>query len=216
MPCKHKFFEDLNLVNLNFEPTTLIVGTFNPAWPANNQSQWFYGRTRNNYFWDVLPALYQQPGLRNIPAANKPLNWKLFCQTHKIAITDLIGSVNDADELNNEHQTFLGDYSDSNIAGRFNDFELTNVIALLKKYHSIQSVYLTTRAQIPFFNEIWNAIETYCSENNIRCRRLLTPSGSARYQIPTSYVPQFPVYNGFLANYILENWHQEWHEQNLV
>ena len=216
MPCNHKFIQDLNLENLDFQPTTLIVGTFNPAWPANNQAQWFYGRTTRNYFWDVLPALYQQPGLRNIPAAEKPQAWKKFCQTNNIAITDLIGSVNDADEMNNEHHIFLGDYSDSNIANRFHDFALTAVVDILQNNPSIKSVYLTTKAQIPFFNEIWNAIENYCLENNIHCRRLLTPSGSARYQIPAGYVPQFPIYNGVLANYILENWHQEWHEQNLL
>jgi hypothetical protein len=142
MSCNHKFLEDLKLENLNYKPTSLIVGTFNPAWPANNQAQWFYGRTRNNYFWDVLPALYQQAGLRNIPVADKPSVWKRSCQTNKIAITDLIRTVNDADELNNEHRTSLGNYSDNNIANR------------------------------------------------------LTPSGSARYQIPAGYVPQHPVYNG--------------------
>jgi len=214
MPCNHKFIEDLNLENLDFQPITLIVGTFNPAWPVNNQAQWFYGRTARNYFWDVLPALYQQAGLRNIPAADKPSVWKRFCKTNRIAITDLIRSVNDADALNNEHNTFLGDYSDSNIANRFNDFALIDVVRILQNNPSIKSVYLTTRAQIPFFNEIWNAIENYCLERNIHCRRLLTPSGSARYQIPAGYVPQFPVYNGILANFILENWHQEWHQIN--
>jgi hypothetical protein len=212
MPCNHKFIEDLNLENLDFQPTTLIVGTFNPAWPENNQAQWFYGRIARNYFWDVLPALYQQPALRNLLADEIPVIWKMFCKRHNIAITDLVRSVNDADELNNEHHTFLGDYSDRNIANRFNDFALTDVISLLRQHSSIKSVYLTTKAQIPFFNEIWNAIENYCLENNIHCRRLLTPSGSARYQIPAGYVPQFPAFNGVLANYILENWQQEWHE----
>lgn len=216
MPCHHKFIEDLNLENLDFKPEVLIVGTFNPAWPENNQAQWFYGRTRNNYFWDVLPVLYQHHGLRSIPAEEKPLAWKKFCQTQKIAITDLIDSINDADELNNEHHLLLRNYSDSNIADSFNDFALTDVVSLLKKHPSIKSVYLTTRAQIPFFNDIWNAIENYSNINQIHCRRLLTPSGSARYHIPPGYVPQFPVYNGVLANYILENWHQEWHEQNLI
>ncbi|RZL68519.1 MAG: hypothetical protein EOO93_03660 [Pedobacter sp.] len=215
MPCNHKFIRDLNLENLDFLPTTLIVGTFNPAWPANNQAQWFYGRTRNNYFWDVLPALFQQNGLRNIPAEDKPKTWKDFCQTNKIAMTDLISTINDADELDNEHNVLLSNYSDNNIANSFNDFDLTDVVGLLRRYPTIKSVYLTTLAQIPFFNELWNVIENYSLQNGIHCRRLLTPSGSARYQIPAGYVPQFPVYNGVLANYILENWHQEWHQQNL-
>ncbi|WP_411726187.1 hypothetical protein [Methyloglobulus sp.] len=32
MACIHKFASDLNLEQIDFEPTTLIVGTFNPGW----------------------------------------------------------------------------------------------------------------------------------------------------------------------------------------
>jgi hypothetical protein len=215
MPCNHKFQEDLTLERLDFEPTTLIVGTFNPAWPDNNQAQWFYGRTRNNYFWDVLPALYGANGLRNIPVQDKPSAWKRFCSQHKIAITDLIGCINDADEDKPLHQELLAGYRDNVIVNNFNDFELTNVISLLQKNPSIKNVYLTTQAQIPVFNNIWNEVEAYCLAHQIHCKKLLTPSGSARYQIPNGYIPQLPVYDGVLANYILENWLQEWNELNI-
>jgi hypothetical protein len=211
MPCQHKFIEDLNLKKIDFEPTTLIVGTFNPAWPANNRAEWFYGRTRNNYFWDVLPTLFYQPGLRNIPANDKPLIWKQFCNHHKIAITDLVSCINDADQDNPQHQEWLNGYTDHAIAAHFDDFELTNLIGLLHQNPSIENVYLTTKAQIPFFNEVWNEIEIYCLARQIHCQRLLTPSGSARYQIPAGYIPQFPAYNVVLANFILENWRREWH-----
>ena len=107
MACKHKFNENLNLENLDFEPEVLIVGTFNPAWPENNQATWFYGRTARNYFWDVLPALYLQPALRNIPAHEKPLAWKEFCSKHRIALTDLISCINTADLNNVEHQQLI-------------------------------------------------------------------------------------------------------------
>jgi len=52
MACNHKFIEYLNLENLDFEPTTLIVGTFNPEWPAGNQAEWFYGRTHNQDYME--------------------------------------------------------------------------------------------------------------------------------------------------------------------
>lgn len=216
MPCNHKFIEDLNLENLDFEPTTLIIGTFNPAWPENNTAQWFYGRTRNNYFWDVLPKLYQQPALRNLHADEIPVVWKMFCKKHEIAITDLISSINDADEANVKHQTLLGKFEDPDIAKNFKEFELTDVVGLLKTHKSIRSVYLTTKAQITFFNEIWNKIESYCLENKIHCRRLLTPSGGARFQVYSEYVPKYPVFNGVLANYILESWYEDWHEKNAL
>jgi len=57
MACNHKFKKYLKLEKLDFIPETLIVGTFNPAWPAGNYAEWFYGRTSNNYFWEVLPNL---------------------------------------------------------------------------------------------------------------------------------------------------------------
>jgi hypothetical protein len=34
MACNHKFKSFLRLEKLDFKPETLIVGTFNPAWPA--------------------------------------------------------------------------------------------------------------------------------------------------------------------------------------
>lgn len=66
MPCQHKFLNDLDLSyvrELGYTPTTLIVGTFNPAWPEH-PAPWFYGRTHDahgnpsNRFWHVLPELY--------------------------------------------------------------------------------------------------------------------------------------------------------------
>lgn len=212
MPCPHKFIDDLNLENLDFTPTTLIVGTFNPAWPANNQAKWFYGRTRNNYFWDVLPALFQESGLRNAPVSDRPAVWKQFCNRQRIAITDLISCINDAHTP--LHDALLNGYEDSKIAKHFSDFVITDITGLLQQYRSIQNVFLTTKAQIPLFNQIWNGIDAYCRSHQIYCRRLLTPSGSARYQIPRGYVPRSRVYDGVLANFILENWRQEWYQNN--
>jgi hypothetical protein len=79
MPCPHKFQKCLNLDKLDFAPETLIVGTFNPAWPEDNYAEWFYGRTGNNYFWDVLAEssislimnLYEPRGLTHV-------DWKTF------------------------------------------------------------------------------------------------------------------------------------------
>lgn len=79
MPCNHKFIEDLNLKNLNFKPTTLIVGTFNPEWPVGNTAEWFYGRIDNN-FWDVLPRIYGNKSMR----CSKPSDWKKFCEEKKL------------------------------------------------------------------------------------------------------------------------------------
>src|SRR5579862_8159173 len=107
MPCLHKFHEYLELETIDFEPNTLIVGTFNPAWPAENPAEWFYGRIRNNYFWDVLPRIYDP--ILNLRRGNH-LQWKQFCSVNGIALTDFITSINDADEANEEHQEILASY----------------------------------------------------------------------------------------------------------
>jgi hypothetical protein len=99
MACSHKFAEYLNLERIDFEPTTLIVGTFKPGWEnINNNAPWFYGRThdlngnQNNNFWDVLPRLYEEQSLIN----NDHNAWKDFCSRKKIAITDIIQKIEDA------------------------------------------------------------------------------------------------------------------------
>jgi hypothetical protein len=205
MPCPHKFLEDLNLDRLDFEPETLIVGTFNPAWPANNQAAWFYGRTARNYFWDVLPSIYGEPGLRNIPMHERPHSWKNFCSRNKVAITDLIRCINGANE--NEDELLLGNYRDDVIAANFHDFEFTDIIGLLQRFPSIKNVYLTTQANIPLFNDLWSTIEEYCHnhQQDYNCRRLLTPSGGARFQMQ-NYIPQNVVIQPMLANFIYESW----------
>lgn len=212
MPCNHKFIEYLNLENLDFEPTTLIVGTFNPEWPAGNQAEWFYGRTARNYFWDVLPALCNEPGLRNTPLIQRPSIWKEFCVRNSIAITDLIRTIEDADETIQEHQNLLGGYNDIVLANNFNDFTFTDIIGLLQKNPTIRNVYLTTQAHIPFFNAIWEEVEQYCNQNqNYHYNRLLTPSGGARFQMQ-GYQPANLVLNNNLGNFIYENWLHEWHQ----
>jgi hypothetical protein len=59
MACNHKFKDDLTIdYAKDWNPTTLIVGTFNPEWTDNNSADWFYGRTENNYFWSVTTSLW--------------------------------------------------------------------------------------------------------------------------------------------------------------
>jgi hypothetical protein len=139
MPCLHKFHDDLNLDNLDFEPITLIVGTFNPSWPEGNPAQWFYGRTRNNYFWDVMPRIMNGDNLRNATVNE----WKPFCRQHYVALTDIITSIDDAEEDNEEHQYILRTYLDTAIADYFEHFTFTNIIGLLEQNPAINRVFFT-------------------------------------------------------------------------
>lgn len=206
MPCHHKFVKDLNLENLDFEPTALIVGTFNPAWPESNTAKWFYGRTQNNYFWDVLPRLYNEPSLLNA----SPKDWKAFCQRHKIAITDLISCVVDANSPKDDK--VMGAYSDEKIAKDFNEHIFTQIVSLLEKHPSIKYVYLTRGSAPTFWAKLWRPVKSFCKLNKLKEDILLTPSGYAFYQQGryNNNNPYQPISN--LSDFILKSWQEKWHK----
>lgn len=207
MPCVHKFQSELNLDLLNYEPTTLIVGTFIPAWPANSY-QWFYGRTDNNYFWNVLPRLYGNEPLQSAP----PAQWKHFCKDKQIALTDLINCIDDADAGNKEHSKILSGNSDKAIAYHFDDFEFVNIVQLLQHHPSIRNVYLTRSVTEAFWKHIWNPVMQYCNKHGIRERKLITPSTESAHQ-NTTYNEQHPTNQiDLLEDYILMKWQQEWQQ----
>lgn len=209
MPCPHKFQAYLNLEKLDFEPNTLIVGTFNPAWPEGNYAEWFYGRIRNNYFWDVLPRMYQS----NLNLRQKPIQvkeWKKFCRENGIAITDLIYCIHDAESNNVGHQRVLKSYSDASISNYFSQIEFTDILGLLKRHPSIRHTYLTTQAKIEAFNLRWIEVEDFGRKHGIMANRLLTPSASARFQMG-DYKKENPHDKTPLRNFIYQKWLDVWH-----
>ena len=207
MACLHKFHDYLDLKRLDFEPVTLVVGTFDPEWPATNTAQWFYGRTAENYFWDILPRLYGEGSLINAT----PAEWKQFCNDKQIAITGLISSLDDAMPDDPKHNKMLGGFSDDAIEYNFDDYSYVNIVQLLRLHPSIKHVYLTRSVTDAFWRHIWNPAAHYCNHHHIHERKLLHPSASAAYQHelhntqnPEDAIPE-------LADYILMRWHKEWH-----
>lgn len=201
MPCSHKFADDLYLNRIDFEPTTLIVGTFNPAWDnIGNTAQWFYGRTRNNYFWEILPLLYGETSLRQAT----PADWKAFCQRHQIALTDLIASIDDADINKTDHSSYLKSFRDDLITQHFSHFTWVDITSLLVQQPSIKQVYLTRSMNEPFWRQCWLPIKKHCQVQGIQTKTLLTPSGGARFQIPKGVKIS-------LADFIFEQWQENWH-----
>lgn len=209
MPCPHKFQEDLQLERLDFEPLTLIVGTFNPSWPDDNPAEWFYGRTRNNYLWDVLPRLHDaQLNLRSAA----PAGWKQFCHAHRVALTDIISAITDADEQNPAHREILRTYLDATIAQHFGTFGFTDLEAILADHPTIRSVYLTRQPGIPLFDERWATVIRFAEqhpERGLHIRTLLTPSGYARYQIG-DFKRANPGLKQPLRHFIHHSWSQQW------
>ena len=206
MPCTHKFHEYLDLELLDFEPATLIVGTFNPTL-SGNPVEWFYGRTESNYFWDILPRLY---GERSLISAT-PGEWKQFCHDKQIALTDLISSIDDAMPDNPKHNKILGGFSDDAIQHNFDDLIYVNIVQLLRLHPTIKNVYLTRGVTDAFWRHLWNPVAHYCNHNNIYERKLITPSGDAAYQHEAYNIENPENQIPLLGDYILARWQQEWH-----
>lgn len=205
MPCNHKFINYLNLENIDFSPTLLIIGTFNPEWPEDNYAEWFYGRTNNNYFWDVLPRMFQQVSLRN----NNHIEWKNFCSQNQIGITDLITSINDADQENERHFDIIANFKDREFPNTFHEFEMTNIVNILENYPSINKVFFTRNKGIELFDTQIDLINNYCQNHNIYFSHLLTPSANARFQMG-GYKPLNPNLENNLPNFIYEKWLEKW------
>ena len=214
MACLHKFYEDLYLDRLDFAPITLIVGTFSPGWPASNTAQWFYGRThdkygrQNNNFWEVLPRVYGENSLIN----SSTKEWKQFCKRHRIALTDLIACIDDANESEPEHVALLGSYSDQAIATRFQYHTPVDLLQLLVTHPEIKNIYLTRRADEPFWKRLWQPVVRYVRIHNKYLTHLLTPSGYAFYQhgYYNKLHPEQPIER--LADFILSAWRARWHD----
>jgi hypothetical protein len=205
MACQHRFYNYLNLENLNFEPETLIIGTFNPSWPLDNYAKWFYGRTNNNYFWEVLPRIFNEPSLKNADSKD----WKNFCNNNKIAITDLIASITDAYDKNPLHVEVISNFKDAEFEKIFNEFEITNIINLLDNNKTIKAVYFTRQSGVNLFDCRIKEIIKYCNEKDIYFSNLITPSKNARFQM-RGYAPKIPNLERNLPNFIYEKWLQNW------
>jgi hypothetical protein len=213
MACPHKFQADLNLSWIDFEPTTLIIGTFNPSWPAGNNATWFYGRThdeygnQNNNFWDVLPRLYGEPSLIN----SNTIQWKDFCRRNQIAITDIIASIEDADPRDLNHVGLLRSFSDDNIANQFYDFDLVNLVRILRNHPTITNVYVTRNITQAFWKHKLSAVKNYCLANGISIQSIITPSGYAYLQ-QGRHNAQYPNDILNLPDFILMRWEEVWHQ----
>lgn len=208
MPCRHKFYDNLYIEYAkDCKPITLIVGTFNPEWPEKNYAQWFYGRTENNFFWEVLPGLYNTENLRDEPVDR----WKSFCKDNKIALTDLIAEIKTADRNNANHYDLIASYSDKNIEENFageNDLVTVDIVRILQENKSIKYVFLTRGAQKQPWRSLWKPVKEFCKQNGIIVKELLTPSGYAFYQYSKKEREQFDS----LSDFITGKWRNKFHQ----
>lgn len=182
MPCKHRFQEDLYPEQ---ELKHLFIGTFNPEWNnlKGNNANWFYGRHTNS-FWNIMPSVFGHPNMNTAKHRQNPNIWKQYCIENGIGLTDIIESINDADqELHfNEIISFLDDKLE-----KFQKVQLTDIPRIIRaNSKSLCGVYLTRYAHglIPngiFFNR-WTEIQNLCNELGIYHSSLVTPSNG--YMMP--------------------------------
>ena len=125
MSCIHKFyahpFHQQNSFGLFpiWKANTLIIGTFNPSntYHSENDALYFYGR-KKNYFWDVLPIFANELLLDK----TNPEAQRQFLTANKIALTDLLISIIDADISNPEHIISIKSVRDKEIE-KFSSFK---------------------------------------------------------------------------------------------
>lgn len=179
MPCNHKFIDNLSISYADWEVRTLFIGTFNPCWlAANNDANWFYGRTARNEFWCILPKIHENISLIN---DNKDI-WVNFCRKNHLAITDILESLDNADEQNEFHRQAILGFRDNEL--QYFDSTKTDIIDILETHPTIKQICITRQDPLPIF---WlNCFQStfdwinHHPERNISIKYLRSPSRGAR------------------------------------
>jgi hypothetical protein len=96
----HRFLDH----QIDPETETLIIGTFNPE-TANNEAEFFYGRSRN-YLWRLLPLAFGEKNLKEHTKQEK----LEFIKKHHIDFIDLI------EEIEVENAIYYGNPKNKNIS----------------------------------------------------------------------------------------------------
>ncbi|MBS1640666.1 MAG: hypothetical protein JSR12_11485 [Bacteroidetes bacterium] len=175
MSCYHKFIYDLQLEYVDWEVSTLFVGTFNPGWASctNNNSEWFYGRTARNSFWNSLSLLHEGYKIESGKS-----EWLDFCRRNELAVTDILACIDNADENNPIHQTKICKFKDDDLA-QF-DVTINNIPQILNEHPKIRQVCITRQTLTEFWEDIFQDLLTYIdAHNNISLIKLRSPSRGA-------------------------------------
>jgi hypothetical protein len=127
-------------------------------------------------------------------------------------MTDLIFSIDDAEEGNPTHENILSTYSDKDIATKFQQHTPVDLVGLLRQHPTIENIYLTRGIGQTFWRRHWRPVMQYANANNKYETRLLTPSGYAFYQ-QGRYNRKNPANRiDVLSDFILTAWQEVWHE----
>ncbi|WP_345994003.1 hypothetical protein [Sulfurimonas sp. HSL-1716] len=159
MKIRHRFLKDKPLLCKNI----LIIGTFNPEVECNDAA-FFYGRAKN-FFWRLLPAMFDEPSLKGDTAGQKE-----FLQRRGIELTDLILTV----EMDEKELCSYGDDKLQNVI----KYNTDNILESLKKGKT-KEVYFTRKSfdkSVAGIRDEIHKIKEYCDAHGIKFRFLSTPS----------------------------------------
>ncbi|MFI5159490.1 MAG: hypothetical protein ACHQF4_11535 [Sphingobacteriales bacterium] len=178
MACDHKFSNDLLIGYANWEVRTLFIGTFNPSWLCcNNSANWFYGRTSRNEFWCILAKIHQNNSLIN---GNRAI-WIEFCKRNNLAITDIITSLDNANENNATHRDNICNFNDEAL-GQFTSTK-TDIVQILETHSTIKQLCITRQNLSPSWIECFANMFIWIQnhpERDISIKYLRSPSRGAR------------------------------------
>jgi hypothetical protein len=219
MPVDHKFlthnfgngFETHNaILNItpDYEPEVLIIGTFNPDTPGNNDSDFYYSR---NYFWPAFKNLFVHNATelqqrRDNADPRNPSTEEIFqiCRRLKLTFADLIKQVghngNAVIEMHgnivNLHDEAFNLIDDIDLLalhalGQIN-WGTDDILAYIQVHPTIHSIYFS-RKPVGVWGHQWLRIVNHPSTERKHKVNIYTPAGR---RIPN------PVMSGLLNRWL--------------
>ncbi|SDF93779.1 hypothetical protein SAMN05421827_102182 [Pedobacter terrae] len=180
MPCPHRYLGLHLPASLlpDWEIDHLFIGTFNPLWDRPNalNAVYFYGRSA--YFWDAVSIFFEDTTYafdRNDRQAMVD-----FCKRHRMGFTDLILSVEDADQQNQDHRKKIYSVKDVDLESFdqivWNTDNIKDFLAQ-KRPANIYFTLLSTDGRSLFSPQILK-IEQEALQLGINNSRLHSPTGA--------------------------------------
>lgn len=167
---QHRFLDH----QINPETESLIIGTFNPE-TADNDAEFFYGRSRN-YLWRLLPTALGEKDLKGSGKQEK----LEFIKKHKIDLTDLIEEI-EVDE--GQEANYYDGYIDAKV------IRWKNILGIIETLPDLKRVCFTrkTFSDIPNMRKQLQSIEKLCENKGILFKALTTPARFYRQDKQTEW-----------------------------
>lgn len=185
MPCIHRFLGKYidNSLFPNWDYDYLFIGTFNPGWTfeKGQNAKYFYGRTRNNYFWDLVPEIWDGVKMRKMDFKR----WEDFLKKNRIGVTDIIKKIIDADYTNSIHVEKLFKKTDTGLV-TFKKicWNTDEIITRIISKEKLKAIFFTNQKSPDIIEAEIREIEQVAIQNKIPFVRLVTPSSGARFRFP--------------------------------